>query len=129
MFYFNIKYFFWFILLLIIELSIALFIDDGFIRPYLGDVLVVILIYTFLKSFLNISVNIALLSVMVFSFTIEFSQLFHFISVLNLEDCQIAHWVLGSSFNSFDFIAYTIGLTFVFLVEKFWNTIFYIPRN
>jgi hypothetical protein len=115
---FRLKYFIWFLVLLFIELYIALYIKDRFIRPYIGDVLVVILLYTFLRSFFKISYIQGMITVLFFSFTIEFSQVFQPIKLLNLEDCQIAHWVLGSSFNWFDFIAYLAGLVIIFIVEK-----------
>ena len=38
-------YFYWTIVLFFVEVLIALFVHDGIIRPFLGDVLVVILIY------------------------------------------------------------------------------------
>jgi hypothetical protein len=115
---FRIKYFIAFLILLIIELYIALNIQDQFIRPYLGDVLVVILIYSFLMSFIRLSYKKAIVFVLIFSFTVEISQYFHLIEVLNLRQCQVAHWVLGSSFNWWDFLAYSIGLAIAFVVES-----------
>ena len=43
------KCLFSFIIVFIIEAIIAVFIHDNFIRPYFGDVLVVVLIYCFIK--------------------------------------------------------------------------------
>lgn len=40
------------VLLLLIEVLIALYIHDSIIRPYTGDVLVVIVIYTFIRVFI-----------------------------------------------------------------------------
>ena len=42
-----------FIGLFIVETLIALFVRDAFIRPYMGDVLVVILIYCFVRIFIT----------------------------------------------------------------------------
>ena len=39
------------ILLLAIEVLIALFVHDRFIRPYVGDVLVMMVMYTFVRIF------------------------------------------------------------------------------
>ena len=44
MWHFNKIYFRLTVILFLIEVAIALFIKDRFIRPYLGDVLVVMLI-------------------------------------------------------------------------------------
>ena len=45
---FRRSYFSFFVLLFIIEVLIALFVNDRLIRPYVGDFLVVILIYCFI---------------------------------------------------------------------------------
>ena len=68
---FNRKYFYLTVLLFLIEVCIAVFIDDQFIRPFVGDVLVVILLYCFVKSFLKISSNVAALSIFIFACAIE----------------------------------------------------------
>ena len=62
------------ILLFVVEILIAVFVHDNFVRPYFGDVLVVILIYCFIKSFLKLLVLPAVLLVLIFSFSIEFLQ-------------------------------------------------------
>ncbi|MDD2656280.1 MAG: DUF2809 domain-containing protein [Patescibacteria group bacterium] len=99
---------------------IVFFVHDNFIRPYIGDMLVVILIYCFLKSFLKFSVlNIAIF-VLAFSFTIEFFQYINIIKVLNLEKSKIAQTVLGTSFSYIDLITYIIGIAIVIIIEKYW---------
>ena len=37
------------IIIFLVELCIALFVRDRFIRPYMGDLLVVVLLYTFVR--------------------------------------------------------------------------------
>ena len=49
----NEIYFIWFLIILIIEVSIAIFFKGGFDRNTLGDVFAVILLYCFLKNFIN----------------------------------------------------------------------------
>jgi hypothetical protein len=49
----NKKYMISFFVLFIIETLIALFIHDNFIRPYIGDILVIILMYTFIKGIVD----------------------------------------------------------------------------
>jgi hypothetical protein len=115
---FNIRYFLWFLILLAIEVTIALLVHDRFIRPYFGDVLVVIMIYTFIKTWLKITVRQGLLVVFVFASLVEFSQLWPLIKIFGLENCQMAYWFPGTGFNSLDFIAYSIGLVFVYFIEN-----------
>ena len=51
MFRFHLKYFLIFISIFIVEVSIALFIKDNFIRPYFGDFLVIFLVYYFYEFY------------------------------------------------------------------------------
>lgn len=118
MFHFNRSYFILTILLFLIEITIALYLHDTFIRPYFGDFLVVILLYCFLKSFLNLSVWIAAGLVLVFSFTIEIAQYFNMVEKLGLRDYKIATVVLGNSFAWMDLLAYIIGILTVISFEK-----------
>lgn len=116
---FNRRYFILTILLFIVEIFIALYVRDNFIRPYLGDVLVVILIYCFVKSFIKLPVLTVAISTLVFSFIVEFLQLINVIELLGLENSKIAQIVIGTSFFWFDLLAYLIGILLVILVEKY----------
>ncbi|MFA7447315.1 MAG: DUF2809 domain-containing protein [Weeksellaceae bacterium] len=116
---FNRRYFILTILLFIVEIFIALYVRDNFIRPYLGDVLVVILIYCFVKSFIKLPVLTVAISTLVFSFIVEFLQLINVIELLGLENSKIAQIVIGTSFSWFDLLAYLIGILLVILVEKY----------
>lgn len=114
---FNKVHFFLFLFLLIIEACIAYFLKTGFIRHSFGDFLVAILLYSFLKSFLNIKpIHIALF-VLLISFSIEFLQLYNLLEKLNLTENKIAKIVLGNTFHINDLIAYTIGIITVLIIE------------
>ena len=117
---FNKNYFGLAILFFLIEVLIALLVNDSFIRPYLGDVLVVILIYCFLKSFFQLPVLTAALFVLLFSFTIEFLQFLNIVEILHLENSKIARTVLGTSFSWIDLLTYIVGIATVIIVEKYW---------
>jgi hypothetical protein len=123
MFRFSKTYLFLTVLLFAIETAIALFVHDNFIRPYFGDVLVVILIYCFVKSFLDIRVFPAVAFVLLFAFCIESMQYFNFVETLHLEKSNLARTVLGNSFAWEDIIAYIGGVIIVIVAEKaFENT-------
>ena len=106
------------LLLLGVEVLIALFVHDQFIRPYIGDFLVVILIYCFVKSFLNTRVLPTALGVLLFAYTVELLQYFHIVEVLGLQHSRAARIIIGSSFEWLDMLAYTLGILMVILVEK-----------
>ncbi|MEO8150795.1 MAG: DUF2809 domain-containing protein [Bacteroidia bacterium] len=92
---------------------------DRIIRPYVGDLLVVIFIYCFLKSFLNVAVMPLAISVLLFSFFVEITQYFGLIYYLNLENNKLALAILGKSFKWLDIIAYTVGILVVLGSENF----------
>jgi hypothetical protein len=116
---FNKNYFVFAILFFLIEVLIALFVNDNFIRPYLGDVLVVILIYCFLKSFLKLPILPVAIFVLIFSFTIEFLQFLNVVEMLHLENSKIAKIVIGTSFSWIDLLTYMVGIAIVIVVEKY----------
>ena len=115
---FKLNYFILTIVLLVTEILIALFVHDAIIRPYIGDVLVVILIYCFLRSFFNIPVITTAIAVLIFSFTVETAQYFNIINLLGLQHSKLAKIIIGSSFSWMDLITYTIGIVIVLAVEK-----------
>lgn len=119
MFQFNRNYFKLTILLFLIETAIALYLHDNFVRPYFGDFLVVMLLYCFLKSFLNVSVWLAAGFVLLFSFAIETAQYFNMVEKLGLQHYKIAKVVLGNSFAWMDLLAYILGILTVISIEKF----------
>ncbi|MBP6557355.1 MAG: DUF2809 domain-containing protein [Flavobacterium sp.] len=116
---FNKNYFLLTLLFFVVEVCIALFVHDNFIRPYLGDVLVVILIYCFVKSFLNISVIKTAIGVLLFAFCIETLQYFLIVEKLNLQDNKLARTVIGTSFAWEDILAYIAGIVIVLVSERF----------
>jgi Protein of unknown function (DUF2809) len=106
------------LLLFITEVLIALFVHDQFIRPYFGDFLVVILIYCFVKSFLDTPVVPTAIGVLFFAYTVELLQYFRIVEVLGLQHSRAARIIIGSSFEWQDMLAYTLGVLAVVLVEK-----------
>jgi hypothetical protein len=105
-------------LLFFVELSIALFVDDAFVRPYLGDVLVIPLVYCAIATF--VEVRPALLGAAVFAFAcaVEFSQRHDLVTALGLEESRLARTVLGTSYSSLDLIAYAVGAALTVVVHR-----------
>lgn len=106
------------IILLFIEIFIALFAHDRIIRPYLGDFLVVILIYCFIRSFINASVMAIAFFALIFSYIVETLQYLNIVDRLGLQDSRFAKTIIGTSFEWTDIIAYTLGIMLVLYVEK-----------
>jgi hypothetical protein len=117
MLHFHKNYFIAFVVLFITEILIALYAHDQIIRPYVGDVLVVILLYCFIQSFMKIPVIIAALSVLLFSFIIEILQYFNLVKHLGLQHSRLANVVIGNYFTWVDILAYTLGILIVLMIE------------
>ncbi len=119
---FNRKYFYATIVLFLIEVFIGVFVRDRFIRPFVGDVLVVILIYCLIKSFWKIRSNIAIASVFVFACIVEGLQYLNIIDMLGIRQYKLLVIILGSSFDWHDIIAYATGAAIVIWWENKFNT-------
>jgi hypothetical protein len=115
---FNKIYFSLAVLLFAIEVLIALFAHDDIIRPYVGDVFVVILIYCFVKSFFDTPVLKTALFVLLFAFAVEGLQYLNILNRLGLKESKIAATIIGSSFSWIDIVTYIIGIGFVLFFEK-----------
>ncbi len=115
---FNKNYFIAFSLLFLVEIGIAFFFKEGFIRHTFGDFLVVILLYCFFKSFVKGRVwSIAAITLGI-AYIIEFLQLTDFLKHLGLEHNKWAALVFGNSFSIQDLIAYTLGIIVTLYLEK-----------
>ena len=106
----RLHYFTGFLFLLVIEILIAARVQDDFVRPYLGDYLVVILLYCLLMAVTRLSVLQGLIAVLIFSFSVEFFQLINIVKVLQYQPPKMIMIVLGSSFSARDLLAYVLGL-------------------
>ena len=115
---FNTKYFLFAIALFVIEVLIALFVHDRFVRPYVGDFLVVILIYCAVRTFIKASPAKIALGVLLFSYAIEILQYFQIVDRLGLSGNEIAKTVIGYGFEWWDLVAYTLGVGLILILES-----------
>ena len=106
------------ILLLGIEIFIALCVQDAIIRPYVGDYLVVILLYSMIKSLLDADPAVVAIWVLLFSYSLEILQYFKIVEILGLEGYPLANIVIGTSFEWIDMAAYTLGILTVLIAER-----------
>ncbi|KMQ69825.1 hypothetical protein ACM39_01925 [Chryseobacterium sp. FH2] len=120
-FKFTLKYFLLAIVILFIEVLIATKLKDiFFVRAYLGDVIVVMLIYTFIKSFIKINNNQKLiLGIFIFSCLIEFAQYFNIAEKLGFQPGSLMYIVIGNSFSWIDILCYAVGCLLLSLFAGF----------
>jgi len=118
LFRFNLKSFLIFLSIFVIEVIIALFVNDRIVRPYLGDVLVVIMIYYFAKSFISTKTIYLVSAVLLFAYMVEIGQYYNLVEVLNLQNNGLMRVVIGSSFSWIDILAYTIGGMICYFIDR-----------
>ena len=118
MFRFHPRYFVLTVVLFLIEVLIAMYVRDNFIRPYFGDFLVVMLMYCFLKSFIDGNVLLTVIVVLLFSFLIEVLQYLDFVERIGLGDSELARTLIGTSFAWMDILAYTTGALAILWIES-----------
>ena len=126
-FRFNRSYFLLSLLLLLLEIFIAARIHDTLIRPYGGDVLVVIWLYCLVQSFWELPVWPAALGVLLFSYGVEASQYFGLADRLGFRGPSVMRVILGSYFTWTDILCYTLGISIVLGLEGWmrkgrWDT-------
>nr|WP_042289883.1 DUF2809 domain-containing protein [Nonlabens ulvanivorans] len=114
----KIKYAILTVVLFIIEVVIAIYINDSFIRPFLGDVLVVGLIYCAVMAITSYRVVMVAIGTLIFSYMVELAQYAQVVDLLGLSDNKWARIIIGTSFSWWDMVCYTIGFIIILLIEK-----------
>lgn len=116
---FSLKYFLITILIFLVEVLIATVLKDNFfIRAYLGDVIVVMLLYTFVKSFVIIDETKLILGIFVFSCLVEFAQFFNIAEKLGFQPGSLMYIVIGNSFSWIDILCYGAGCLILYIFVK-----------
>lgn len=105
------------VLIFLLELFIALFVRDNFIRPYVGDILVVVLIYTFLRIIFPERPRLLPLYVFLFAAGVEALQGMRIVELLGLQNNRFFSVLIGTTFDWKDIICYGVGYVLLGLWE------------
>ncbi len=107
----RLPYIIGFLLLLGVEVLIALFVRDDFIRPYGGDIIVVWVVYLFVQSLLcrPDKAYIIAFGVLIFAFIVELLQGIGIVYILGLGDIPFFRTIIGTSMAFLDFVCYAVG--------------------
>lgn len=97
-----------FVGLFLIEGLIALF-AGGLLRTFVGDVLVIPLLFCLVCSCLKGPPHSITIAILVFAWAVEIAQAFELIVWLGLADNTLARIVLGATFDWHDLLAYLLG--------------------
>ncbi|WP_185126714.1 ribosomal maturation YjgA family protein [Chryseobacterium aurantiacum] len=116
---FSLKYFLISIFIFLIEVLIATKLKDiFFVRAYLGDVIVVILLYTMVKSFFRVNNQKLIGGILIFSCMVEFAQYFNIAEKLGFREGSLMYIVIGNSFSWIDILCYAAGCLLIYLFVK-----------
>lgn len=105
-------------MLLGIEIIIGIY-AKGWIRAYLGDVLVVILIYSLIRTITPDKPDkwyILPTAVLIFSFVVEFLQLWGFCDRFGITN-RLLRIIIGTGFSVVDLVSYTVGIIPCYVTE------------
>lgn len=105
------------LIMLAIEVYIALYVQDAFVRPYIGDVLVIILIYTVMRTFTPRWRGKLPLYILLFAIGVEGLQYINILKVLGLQHNAFLSIVMGTVFDIKDIYCYVVGGILLILWE------------
>lgn len=103
------------IILLVIEVLIALFVQDRFIRPYVGDVLVIMVLYTLVRTFVPEGIKALPLYLFGFAALVELAQYFRIVERVGLENNRFFSVLIGSVFDIKDIVCYAVGTVLIII--------------
>lgn len=96
--------------LFLMEVGIAIgFIRGPYVRGSVGDILVIMLVYAFVRGTVGLEPLVAASLAFGFGLCAELLQHFHVADRLGFEPGGVAHTVLGNTATFSDLVMYTIG--------------------
>ena len=104
--------------LLLIEIIIALFVHDAFVRPYIGDVLVTVLLCCLCRIIIPKGVSALPIYVFVFAALVELAQYVNIVKLLGLENNAFFSTIIGTTFSFVDILCYAAGCLAFWVAEK-----------
>ncbi len=119
----RIKYLIAFIVLLCIEFLIAIYVHDTFIRPYVGDLLVVIVLYCVVRVIIPDKYRLMPLWIFIFAVFVEYLQYIKIVEILGMENNTFLRILIGATFDWKDMMCYGIGCILLGTYEWFTRKI------
>ena len=107
-------YFIGFLLLTAIEVLIARF-AHGFVRNFVGDLLVVILLYCLIQSFFDAPKKATILSIFCCAVTVELAQFLQIPAYLGIQKHSTLSILSGATFDWLDVVAYACGCILILI--------------
>lgn len=103
--------------LLATEIVIALFVNDAFVRPYVGDMLVTLLLCCLCRVIVPNNVRLLPIYVFIFAAAVEIGQYFDLVALLGQADNRIISIALGRTFSWMDLVCYAVGCAAAYFLD------------
>jgi hypothetical protein len=104
-------------ILLLTEIAIALFAHDDFVRPYIGDVLVTVLLCSLCRIVFPTGISALPAFIFVFAAMVEVAQYFQIVKLLGLENHTFFSTIIGTTFSPEDLVCYAVGCMLFWIVQ------------
>ncbi len=107
-----------FLLLVISEFIIGIYFHDDFVRPFVGDVIIAVVLYTFVRVFFPEKLYWLSAAVFVFCAAVEFSQIIPLCDLIGVKN-NFLRTLMGVSFAWEDIICYAVGCIITAVYDVF----------
>lgn len=106
-----------FLIFFITEIIIGKFADSsGWIRCYAGDILIMPLMYFFIRVFTDLLKKSLPVLLLLFAFLVEFLQNMDICGFLGIDKKSLLAVIIGTKGDLKDIICYIIGTVFVYVI-------------
>lgn len=105
-----------FAVLFAVEIIIGLYVHDQFVRPYIGDMLVVVLLWALVRMIIPFRAVWLSGAIYVFAVLVELSQMIPLVDFLEIEN-RLIRVLMGTSFAVGDLFAYAAGCIVTAIVD------------
>ena len=114
----RVPYLIAFVLLLLTEIYIGLYVRDDFIRPYFGDVLVTVLLCCAVRAVRPKGLRLLPVYVFLFAVAVEVAQYVDVVALVGLENNAFISTIVGRSFSWVDIHCYAAGCVVFWVAER-----------
>lgn len=96
----------------------ALFVNDSFIRPYVGYMLGTLLLCCLCRVIIPSKLRLLPLYVFAFAACVEIGQYFDLVALLGLADNRFLSVLMGRTSSWLDLLCYAVGCVAAFLLDQ-----------
>jgi len=87
----------------------------------MGDYLIVLFMYSAVRTFTSLSIKTTAIGVLLFAYTVEILQFIDVLAILGIRKNLATDLIVGSTFDWFDMLAYSLAFLTILIVERKLN--------